>query len=253
MICKYGHMSRRFRKFAAVITAGVLGVFVLSSCAPIDPVIASEAGYALIAPVGPVGTVGASFLVPKLTCAHGENSSARIWAGVDGLIFAPNSGANAKAGLILACKNGTATYTPYYGIYLRGKNSPDQYFYLFGIKPGDRVGVEVAMGYPFRGQVKFTELINGGDMPATNAQATAIAPQIQGASSECFVEAPRDPAQFARFSTITIDSCGNGLLRINEQPGSKALSVVTKSGKALTQTVNSGPLGYFSPFSIRRI
>jgi hypothetical protein len=253
---KYGRMSSRLCKLAAAMTAGLSTAFVLSSCAPVDPVVGSAAGYALAAPAAAsFGQIEVGFTVPKVTCARGENSSARIWAGLDGVSFARNPGVNAKAGLILACRDGTATYTPYYGIYFRGHNSPDQFFHLSGIKPGDTMSFLVYKGRPLPGQVQFLALVNSGRAPADNAQVVVTAPQIQGTSGECFVEAPHDPAQFTRFPTITIFGCdtGGALVRLNEQPGARLFNVTTKSGKVLTRTVNSGPLGSFSPFTVSRV
>lgn len=256
MLHKYGCTASHLRKFAAAMTAGLSAAFVLSSCAPVDPVVGSEAGYALAAPAAtPFGQIELGFTVPKVTCARGENSSARVWVGLDGLTFARNPGVNAKAGLILACKNGAATYTPYYGIYIRGHNSPDQFFRLFGIKPGETMSFLVYRGRPLPGQVQFIALVNAGQGPANNAQVVVAAPQIQGTSGECFVEAPHDSAQFTRFPTITIFGCdtGGALVRLNEQPGARLFNVTSKSGKVLTRTVNSGPLGSFSPFSVSRV
>ncbi len=256
MLRKYGCMSSRLRKFAIAMTAGLSAAFVLSSCAPVDPVVGSAAGYALAAPTAaPFGQIEVGFTVPKVTCARGENSSARVWAGLDGVTFARNPGVNAKAGLILACKNGTATYTPYYGIYVRGQNSPDRFFNLVGIKPGITLSFVVYRGRPSPGQVQFLALVNSGQAPADHAQAVMTAPQVQGTSGECFVEAPQDPAQFTRFPTITVFGCdiGGALTRLNEQPGARVFNVTTKSGKVLTRTVNSGPLGTFSPFSVSRV
>ncbi len=256
MLRKHGCTSSRLRKSAAAVTAGLSAALILSSCAPVDPVVGSEAGYALAAPAAaPFGQIEVGFTVPKLTCARGENSSARVWAGLDGVAFAPNPGVNAKAGLILACNNGTATYTPYYGIYFRGQNSPDRFFHLSAIRPGDTMSFLVYKGRPLPGQVQFLALVNSGQAPASNAQVVVTAPQIQGTSGECFVEAPHDPAQFTRFPTITIFGCdtGGALTRLNEQPGARTFNVTTKSGKVLTRTVNSGPGGSFSPFSVSRI
>jgi hypothetical protein len=170
----------------------------------------------------------------------------------------------------------------YFGIYLQGKNSPDQFWdpahpnvapsYL-NVVAGDQVKLRLERGsfdpeaaeeVDFTAEVDRPSRHGAGD---GDGELVLPAPQIQGTSAECLVAAPRNPGQFARFSPVRFDVCGGSAtassspqfrgdtVPINTAPGSRSFTVTTTSGKGLTRNRQLAQPGgtVARPFSISRL
>jgi hypothetical protein len=84
---------------------------------------------------GQFTNVRASWTVPKVTCAPGENSFSLTWVGMDGAL----SPTVEQVGTVQSCANGQAVYQAFYETFPQ----PGQVIPGFTVRAGDRITASV--------------------------------------------------------------------------------------------------------------
>jgi hypothetical protein len=256
-----------FTTFASLI--GGLALVGLAACTPAapvkaDPISQNHAGYVMYPNSGKTfQQVHTTLIPPQFICLPKQNGTVRWYVAMDGIAGASNQNASAHTGLILGCKNGAASYIPFYGIYQAGKTASDQRFAPVRINPGDYVTVAVGEGF---GYAEFQ--LGVGAAPGTpkrpyfDADIHVPSTQITGSAVGCLLEATSGASALPRVNSLGFDTsfnvlncsaytdlAGNGVFEAPNHGNqtTRGYNVTTKSGKALTRldAFNYGLDGYF--------